>query len=80
MQDKLISGKLGIYCRVSTDIQEKLDTISIQVEKANQFIKNNNITDFEFYKDDGISGAVDKQLVEESIKFHKTSGSSTETF
>lgn len=50
---------LGIYARVSTDAQAEKDTIELQLELAREFCTKNNITDFEIYKDDGVSGAAD---------------------
>ena len=55
-------AKCAIYCRVSSDEQAEKGTVQSQVEYAKKYLElhgpENNIDDFEFYIDEGISGTV----------------------
>jgi site-specific DNA recombinase len=50
--------RAAIYLRVSTDDQRDRDTIANQRDAAAQYVANHNISVFDRYADDGISGAV----------------------
>ena len=47
---------LGIYCRTSKDTDFEKSTINQQINSGIKFCDENNITDYEIYKDEGISG------------------------
>ena len=48
--------RLVAYCRVSTNKNEQLESLSNQQEFFQQFAKNNNHTLIKMYSDEGISG------------------------
>ncbi|MDW7673942.1 MAG: recombinase family protein [Bacillota bacterium] len=54
--------RAAIYCRVSSEEQAERGTIDSQIDYAKKYMDlhsvENNITEFEFYLDDGISGTV----------------------
>lgn len=50
------SMRLVAYCRVSTNKNEQLESLSNQQEFFQQFAKNNNHTLIKMYSDEGISG------------------------
>lgn len=49
---------VAIYLRVSSDDQAKRETIKSQEEYAKKYIDLHEIKDVEWYKDDGVSGAL----------------------
>ena len=55
-------ARCAIYCRVSTDEQAEKGNVQTQVEYAKKYLElhgpENNIDEFEFYIDEGISGTV----------------------
>ena len=50
--------RTALYCRLSRDDDFSSESSSIQTQKAmlSQYAKDNNLGDFTFYVDDGVSG------------------------
>lgn len=55
-------ARCAVYCRVSSDEQAEKGTIEAQIEYAKRYLELHgpeaNITDFEFYLDEGVSGTI----------------------
>ena len=49
------------YCRVSTENQKDEKTIELQVENLTKYAHKNNIEIIEWFKDDGVSGALENR-------------------
>ncbi|MDP3697130.1 MAG: recombinase family protein [Candidatus Taylorbacteria bacterium] len=49
------------YCRTSTENQKDEKTIELQIESLNKFAHKNNIEIVEWFKDDGVSGALENR-------------------
>jgi len=54
--------KCAIYCRVSSDEQAEKGTVESQISYAKRYLElhgpENNIDDYEFYVDEGVSGTI----------------------
>ncbi|MDU2064364.1 MAG: recombinase family protein [Sporomusaceae bacterium] len=53
-----INMRVAIYVRVSTDEQADRGTIESQIEFGNKYCDLHAISEFEFYRDDGITGTL----------------------
>lgn len=55
-------ARCAIYCRVSTDEQAEKGNVQSQIEYAKKYLElhgpENNIDEFEFYIDEGVSGTI----------------------
>lgn len=49
---------IAIYCRVSTDEQQKNETIQNQLEFGRKYAELHNLGEVEFFTDDGVSGVI----------------------